>query len=109
MYQLHAYGKNYDFRWLEENLVPLGFRLIFCTRSPESFEAARRERLKVSGKPSQYNDLGMFIEEQKLLERLVRESLLPSLKIDISDNNVEKAVESIANWLEETGGLYMPE
>ena len=28
----------------EERLLPLNFRLIFCTRTPESFAAARRER-----------------------------------------------------------------
>jgi hypothetical protein len=109
MYQLQTYGKDYDFRWLEERLVPLGFRLIFCTRSPDSFQAARVERLKVSGKPSQYDHLESFIEEQKLLEKLVQESLLPSHKIDISDNNVPRAVDSIADWLEKTGGLYMAE
>src|SRR5439155_14411030 len=50
-YQLHTYGKDYDFRRLEERLAALGFHLVFCTRTPESFEAARAERLKVSGNP----------------------------------------------------------
>jgi thymidylate kinase len=52
-YQQQTYGKYHDFQWLEERLLPLKFRIIFCTRSPESFEAAREERLKVSGNPSQ--------------------------------------------------------
>ena len=30
-----------------------------CSRSPNSFAAAREERLKVSGKPDQYNDLSV--------------------------------------------------
>jgi len=106
-YQMQTYGKDYDFRWLEERLFPLGFHLVFCTRSPESFRTARSERLKVSGKPSQYEDLGIFIEEQKLVERLIDESILPKLTIDISDNNVPKAVERIADWLAQSGGLYM--
>jgi hypothetical protein len=29
--------------------------------------------------------------------------------LDISDNNIPAAVERIANWLEESGGLYMPD
>jgi hypothetical protein len=29
MYQLRRYGKYYDFRWLEDRLLPLGFRLSF--------------------------------------------------------------------------------
>ena len=64
MYQLRTYGTYYDFRWLEDRLLPLNFRLVFCTRSPESFAAARQERLKVSGNPSQYDDLAQFVEEQ---------------------------------------------
>jgi len=26
--------------------------------------------------------------------------------LDISDNKIDRAVESIADWLEQTGGLY---
>ncbi len=107
MYQLRAHGKRYDFKWLDERLLPLGFRLVFCTRTPESFEAARAERLKVSGKPSQYDDLSVFVGEQELMGRLVGESLLPTLTLDISDNSVPAAVEKIADWMEQTGGLYM--
>jgi len=108
-YQLQTYGKQYDFRWMEERLVPLNFRLVYCTRTPDSFEAARTERLKVSGKPSQYDDLGAFVCEQELMDELVSNSLLPTLKLDISDNDITAAVERIADWLEETGGLYMPD
>ncbi|MFL5734537.1 MAG: hypothetical protein ACJ78Q_15230 [Chloroflexia bacterium] len=82
-YQLEAYGRDYDFRWLEELLQPLGFRFVLCTRAPESFEAARAERLKVSGKPSQYDDLDVFIGEQELMRRLAAESMLPVLEMDI--------------------------
>ena len=106
-YQLRARHVDYDFRWLEERLMPLGFRLILVSRSPESFEAARAERLKVSGKPDQYDDLGVFIAEQALIRRLVMESLLPWTEIDISDNDVPRAADSIADWLEETDGLWM--
>ena len=106
-YQLQTYGKDYDFRWLEERLQPLNFRLIFMNRSPESFAAARAERLKVSGKPDQYNDLSIFIREQELMKRLVGESFLPRLELDISDNDIPRAVEKIADWMESTGGLWM--
>ena len=109
MYQLRTYGKYYDFKWLEERLKPLGFRLVYCTRTPESFEAAREERLKVSGNPSQYDDLQIFVEEQEMMNDLVSASTLQTLTIDISDNDVPRAVENIAGWMEQTGGLYMPE
>jgi hypothetical protein len=94
---------------LEERLLPLNFRIIFCTRSPESFEAARAERLKVSGNPSQYNDLSPFIREQELMSDLLTKSMLPCLKLDVSDNNIPAAVEQIADWLEVSDGLYMPD
>jgi hypothetical protein len=105
-YQLQIRNKEYDFRWIEERLNNLGFRLIFCTRSPESFIKAREERIKVSGKPSQYDDLSIFIKEQILMKRLVEESTLQTLVLDVSDNDINAAVEKIADWMEETGGLY---
>ena len=107
MYQLRKYAKHYDFKWLEDRLRPIGFRLVFCTRTPDSFAAARAERLKVSGKPSQYDDLQLFMDEQELLRKLIGASTLPTLTLDISDNNVPNAVEKIADWMEQTGGLYM--
>ncbi|HQG46717.1 MAG TPA: hypothetical protein PLG50_13745, partial [bacterium] len=107
MYQLRRYGTYYDFKWLEERLKALGFHLIFCTRTPDSFTAARAKRLKVSGNPEQYDDLQLFIDEQDLLRALVAKSLLPTLVLDISDDDVAGAVERIADWLEQTGGLYM--
>jgi hypothetical protein len=107
MHQLQYHDTGYDFGWLEERLVPLNFCLIFCTRSPESFPAARERRLAVSGNPAQYDDLSHFIDEQDLLRRLVAESRLPSLEVDISDNDIARATESIADWLTDSGGLWM--
>ncbi len=108
-YQWKKYGKLYDFRWLEERLLPLGFRIVLCVRSPESFAIARVERLKVSGNPDQYKDLNVFVEEQELMKRLVTNSLLPSFQLDISNNDISAAVETIADWLENENGLYAPE
>lgn len=108
VYQLQSRGKDLDFRWLEDRLLPLGFRIVLCTRAPESFAAARAERLRVSGKPSQYDDLAPFLREQDLFRRCVRESRLPSVEIDVSDGGVARATDRIADWLEETGGLYLP-
>jgi hypothetical protein len=105
-YQLQAYSKDYDFGWLEERLVELGFHLVFCTRTPESFEAARAERIKVSGNPAQYDDLQVFIDEQELMRGLVSQSMLPTLELDISDSDVARASDRIADWMAETGGLW---
>jgi hypothetical protein len=106
MCQLQARGKDYNFRWLEERLAALGFHLVFCTRTPESFAQARAERLKVSGNPAQYDDLQRFVKEQDLMRRLVHDTILPTLELDVSDNDVAKAADRIADWLTETGGLW---
>lgn len=107
LYQLMSRGKMYDFTWLEQRLLPLGFRLVFLTRSPESFQQAREERLKVSGKPSQYDNLDLFITEQEKMKDLVARSMLPVLHLDISDSNVTRAADAVADWLRETGGLFL--
>lgn len=97
-----------DFRWLEERMVPLGFRLVLLTRREDSFAAAREERLKVSGNPSQYDDLAPFLAEQEDFRALARESLLPSVEVDVSDLDPAGAADRIADWLEITGGLWGP-
>jgi hypothetical protein len=105
-HQLQASGKRYDFRWLEERLLPLGFHLVFCTRSPDSFERARAHRLRVSGNPAQYDELEVFVREQEVFRRLVSQSMLPTLVIDLSDGDVPRVVAEIADWMTETGGLW---
>lgn len=106
--QLQTRGVDYNFRWLEQRLLPLGFRLVFVCRTQGSFAAARTERLKVSGNPTQYDNLDAFIREQDLIRHLVGESMLPVLELDISDNDIPRAADHIADWLESTGGLYLP-
>lgn len=105
-YQLQAYGKRYDFSWLEERLQRIGFQLVYLTRSADSFAAAREERLKVSGNPSQYDDLNRFVAEQELMDELISASRLPTLKIDVSDNDIGRATETIADYLHATGAIW---
>ncbi|RJP65686.1 MAG: hypothetical protein C4539_12675 [Ignavibacteriales bacterium] len=106
MYQYLTYGKDYDFRWLEDKLAAIGFHLVFCHRSASSFYEARNERLKVSGNPGQYNDLNIFVKEQEILEKLFDASILPKLKVDISGNNIKEALNKISGWMSSNGGLY---
>jgi hypothetical protein len=107
LFQKITYSKDYEFKWLEEKLFNLGFHLVFCYRSPKSFEKARKARLKISGKPEQYDDLEKFVVEQNLLCGLIEKSILPKMEIDLSDDNVPKSVDEIAAWMGKTGGLYM--
>ncbi len=104
-YQTTHHQQDYRFDWLEEGLAALNFRLILCTRRPETFPAARDARLKVSGNPRQYDDLEPFVREQELLRQYAAESRLSVFELDVSDDDLSGACERIADWLEATGGL----
>jgi hypothetical protein len=99
-------GRSYDFGWLEERLLPLGFHVVLCTRREETWEAAREERLRVSGKPEQYDDLSRFVAEQGRLREIAAASRLPVLELDLSDGDIPFACDRVADWLESTGGLW---
>jgi hypothetical protein len=107
VFQQKAHSIEIDFSWLEERLAALNFRLLLCTRSAESFREAREIRLKVSGNPSQYDDLGLFIAEQEAMIEAVNNSKIEHLIIDVSDNNIGHAVDKTVQWLKNTGGLYL--
>lgn len=107
MMHQHIYcGRDYDFHWLEERLLPLNYRIVLCIRQPGTFEAARAERLKVSGNPSQYDDLSIYLKEQDYLEHLADKSILRVLKLDVSSGDLPNLCNQIADWMEATGGLY---
>jgi hypothetical protein len=105
-FQLTEHGLELDFRALEERLRALDVHLVLCTRRDGTWEAARAERLLVSGKPSQYDDLDAFRREQDLMRRLASESMLPVLELDTSDGDLDPACERIADWMAGTGGLW---
>lgn len=107
VFQKRERGRDFDFSWLEERLVALNFRLIHVRRDPDSFAAARTERLKVSGKPSQYDDLSVFVKEQEAFTAVVADSSLKTLTLDISDDDVDRAADQVADWMQETGGLFL--
>jgi hypothetical protein len=98
-------GRHYDFGWLEGRLLPLGFCVVLCTRREETFDSACAERVAISGKPSQYDDLSLFVEEQQRLRELARRSTLPVLELDMSDGNLGGACDRIADWLDSIGRL----
>jgi hypothetical protein len=104
-----AQGRDYDFTWLEERLRALGFAIVLCTRPEGTFEAARADRVPVSGKPSQYDDLSVFVDEQARLRQLAAKSLLPVLELDMSEANIDQACDRIADWLESSGRLWCAE
>ena len=107
-FQRAAGRRDPDFSWLDPRLRPLGFRHVLCTRDPSTFAAARARRLEVSGNPSQYDDLERFVREQEDYRRLVRESTLPFLEVDVTDGDLGRVADQVADWLEATGGLSAP-
>jgi hypothetical protein len=106
VYQGLHHQRSCDFRWLEERLGKIGFVLVLLTRSETSFEAARRERLKVSGNPAQYDDLGVFVREQKEFERVAGQSLLPLLRLDVTGRPLEVLVAETEDYMHDTGRVY---
>lgn len=107
-YQSRTHDNHMDFTTLEARLKRLGFRLVFLTRTPDSFAKARERRLKVSGNPSQYDNLEPFIAEQRQMTELAHASTLERLDLDISDDDIPAAADKIADWLEQTNGLTQP-
>jgi hypothetical protein len=105
-FQLAEHGLDLDFRPLEQRLRALDVHVVLCTRREGTWEAARAERLTVSGNPSQYVDLDRFRREQELLRRLASESILPVLEVDTSDGDIDAACNRIADWMTATGGLW---
>jgi hypothetical protein len=96
-----ARGRSYDFGWLEDRLLPVGFAIVLCTRRDGTWEAARERRLAVSGNPSQYDDLDVFRREQDQLRTLAAASRLPVLELDTTDGDLDAATNRIADWLTE--------
>lgn len=107
-FQRQARGVRLDFSWLEERLLPLGFHVVLLERRPETFEAARRERLLVSGNPRQYDDLGRFVAELDLYRELAAASRLPLIRVDVSDGDVARAAETVIDALAARDALESP-
>lgn len=95
-----------DLAWLDERLAAVGFRLLLCTRREETFATAREARLRVSGNPSQYDDLSVFVREQALLRELAGWSRLPVLELDMTDGDLDRACDQVADWLEAPDGMW---
>lgn len=102
-------GLSFETEWIEERLALLGFHLVLCVRSEASFAAARERRLKVSGNPSQYDDLSPFYEEQAAMRAVAERSILPTLVLDVSDDDIAGAADRVVAYLEGNGGLYSPD
>jgi hypothetical protein len=105
-YQRLVHGRTYDFGWLEKRLKALNFFLVQTARSADTFEKARADRLVYSENQHRYNDLQKFVEEQEFIRELVAASQLPTLEVDVSDDDIERAANEILDWVEAAGGFW---
>ena len=103
VYQRCTHGREFDFRWLEERLLPLGFRLVLLHAARRR---SRRRAQNASRRPAirASTTTVLFIAEQDEMRFEVGRSLLPSFELDVSDDDVEGAADRVAAWLEATGG-----
>lgn len=93
--------QSFNFKWLERRIEPLGFAIVLCTRTPESFAEAREERIRISGNPSQYDDLQVFIDEQDRYRELAEKSILPFFEVDVTSGDLDHICSEITGWYTE--------
>ena len=104
-FQLQHRGVLLPFSQIDQRMRRAGFVMAFMHRREETFTAARAVRLKYSENPAQYEDLRPFADRQKVLVTLAQNSEIPCKMVDISDNDVPRAVASILDWLQSIGVL----
>ncbi|MEM1329565.1 MAG: hypothetical protein AAGG07_03290 [Planctomycetota bacterium] len=103
--QRRDFGRAYPIQHIEERLAALGFWLVVCTRDEASFPVARERRLEVSGNPSQYDDLSVFVREQQMIMSMARESRLPVIMLDVSENDVVEYADRVVREMDLAGAL----
>ena len=104
-YPLLHYQAEYAFDWLEERLRKCCFHQVLVTQEP----AALREAMRASGKTSQCDQFDAMIQEQNLLRQLASNSILPSIEIEVSEDDIHNIADRIADWIERVGGNLPPE
>ena len=70
-------------------------------------DVACGNQAKDSGNSRRFDHLDAFIRDQELFGELFEKSTLPKFTVDVSDNDIAKAVETVADWMERTGGLTL--
>jgi hypothetical protein len=99
-------GRELDLGWVDRRLAALGFVIVHCHRSPDTFEAAREHRLTYSENQHRYRDLDAFITEQEVMANLVASSAMRSMTVDVSDGDVERIALEILDWVRHVGAFW---
>lgn len=95
-----------NLEWVDERLKDLGFMLIHLKRNTDTFNMARRERLKFSENPNRYINLDDFKTEQQLFTEVIDKSMLKSFSVDVSDGNVQRIAQEIIDLVKQAGCFY---
>jgi hypothetical protein len=104
-YQLLHYQAEYAFDWLEERMKKLCFHQVLVTQDPR----ALREAMDSAGRTSQHGQYDTVIQEQNLLRQLASKSILPTIEIEVPDNDIQRIADRIADWAESIGANIAPE
>ena len=104
-YQLQHYRTEYDFDWLEERMKKLCFHQVLVTQEP----TVLREAIDISSTESQQAKFDIINQEQNLLRQFAAASSLPTIELEVSENDTQKTADKIADWIEEVEGNIPPE
>jgi len=104
-YQIQNNNNKCDFLWLENRLLNLGFHLVHLVQNDTVLESIITSRDDVNIN----HRLDQVIRERDLLRRLVSNSVLPTLNLDISEMDVGDTIDNITDWYEEVSGYTQPE
>lgn len=104
-YQLLHYQAEYAFDWLEERMKKLGFHQVLVRQDPR----ALKEAMDSASRTSQDGQFDTVIQEQNLLRQLASKSILPTIEIEVPDNDIQRTANRIADWIESVGANISPE
>ena len=107
-HQLLYYQAEHDFDWLEERLKPLCFHQVLVTQTPEAIHAAIRVRATSSAPSARLADFESVVREQQLLRQIAAASTLPTVELEVSENDAQQTADRIADWITAVGGNIPP-
>lgn len=106
VFQKGEYDRDYDFRWIENRLVNLGFFLVHLTRSADTYQDAKEQRLTFSENRHRYSNINKILRERSAYKKYISESVITHFDIDISDNDVDRAADEILEEIERRDGFW---
>jgi hypothetical protein len=101
-------GREINLGWVDQRLAALNAVMVHLRREPATFARAREHRLTYSENPHRYDDLARFVHEQEVMAELVAASAMPTLTVDVSDDDVDRIADEILAWVKAVGAWWRP-